>query len=884
MKNFLLLLMLIGLPVHAQKTQYNIKDFGAVGDGVTVCTKAINSAVEKCAANGGGTVNIPAGVFNSGTILMKSNVELHFEMGSTLMACDEQTEFPRQPQPAYRSQKDPGGWFALIYAEGASNIAITGFGTIDGKGATKTAVPGTMNDDRDGRPRNILFISCKQIRVEGIRMLHSGMWNQHYLDCEDVIIDRVEVYNHSNHNNDAVDIDGCRRAVISNSIFDTDDDGITLKSTGAAPTEDVTVTNCIVSSKSNAIKTGTESTGGFRNITISNCVIKPSRHAIQPDWNTTKYGISGITLAVVDGGVMEGVTINNITIEETLCPLYIRLGNRARKHTDDAPNPPVGTIRNINISNIVAYNTGNFSNSISGLPGQPVENITIDNVQFFNKGGLSIRDGWFTGVNEELLNLGGLTGGKYTADYQKVSDHEKGYPDAREWGYLPSSVFFLRHVKGLSINNMMFGSKHADPRIPIIAVDVERFRLGKSVFSSDTPKPPHFALLDNVSDFEVEKPLGWGDNSVIREVKAQQGWGDLLTTYVQKQYMPADQYFWDWGQATYLRSVANRYELGIEQEKMLQYIRRAMEVNWDKASGIHPNHVVSGFGMAFLARVTGEEKYRQKALAIYNQYIHILRATNGGISHRDDVTELWDDTVYMIGLFLLEMYKLTGDDKYLTEIAFQLKAHAEKLQDKKTGLWYHGWDNDDISTDDGCCMLGWADNPNRRNNEFWGRGNGWVAMILANTLHVMPADFAGRAELQAMFVKMMKTLAPLQDSKTGHWRQLPIHIKDKDNFLESSCTAMFAYAMTLGIRDGVLPANTFRPMIDKAYAGIEQYSLKPVDKYLTITNVCQGTCIGDKAYYYKRTVVDGTHFALGAAIMFYDQYQLLNERLLRASQ
>jgi len=354
------------------------------------------------------------------------------------------------------------------------------------------------------------------------------------------------------------------------------------------------------------------------------------------------------------------------------------------------------------------------------------------------------------------------------------------------------------------------------------------------------------------------------------------GWGDFLNLYIQEQRMPADQYHWDWAEATFLRSVADRYENNIDREKMLQYIRQAMDANWNVASGIHPNAVASAFGMPFLARITGEEKYRQKAFEIYEQYTRIPVASNGGVSHRDDVIELWDDTVYMISLFLLEMYRLTADEKYLTEIVFQLKVHAEKLQDEETGLWYHGWDDDDISTDDGCCMLGWADNPNRRNNEFWGRGNGWVAMTLANTLHTLPDHIAGRDELREMFVKMMQTLVPLQDPETGHWRQLPIHIQDGGNFIESSCTAMFAYAMILGIRDGILHKKTFQPVVEKAYAGIEKFSLKPVDKYMTITNICIGTCIGDKEYYYKREVMEGAYYAVGAAIMLYDQFRLFN--------
>ncbi|MDR1666466.1 MAG: glycoside hydrolase family 88 protein, partial [Bacteroidales bacterium] len=204
------------------------------------------------------------------------------------------------------------------------------------------------------------------------------------------------------------------------------------------------------------------------------------------------------------------------------------------------------------------------------------------------------------------------------------------------------------------------------------------------------------------------------------------GWGDKMAAYAVQEFMPADKYAWDWAQATMLRAVADRYELGIDREKMLNYVRKAMEVTMDKAEGIHPNAVASGFGMAFLARVTGDGKYAEKAFKIYDDYMKIVRSPNGGVSHRDNVVELWDDTVYMISLFMLEMYRLTGDEKYLREVAFQLTVHAEKLEDPATGLWYHGWDADDEPFDDKCSMIGWADNPERRGSQFWGRGNGWV--------------------------------------------------------------------------------------------------------------------------------------------------------------
>jgi len=470
---------------------YNVVDFGAVNDGVTVNTEAINNAIRACATDGGGRVIIPQGTFRSGTIRLLSNVELHLEMGAVLLASTVRRDFPRQPQPTYRSLKDKGGWFALVYALEAENIAITGKGTIDGNGAAQRPDPTLFGGDLDGRPRNILFISCKGVRVEGISMRNSGMWNQHYLDCEDVLIDRIDVYNHSNRNNDGIDIDGCRRVVLSNSIIDSDDDGITLKSTGPAPTEDVVITNCVVSSFCNAIKAGTESTGGFRNVSISNCVVKPSRSETNPIFSTPRHGITGISLEIVDGGTMEGITISNVTIEGTECPLYIRLGNRARKYAADVPSPPMGKMRNISISNVVAYHTGNFSSSITAIPGHYIENVQLNNVQLFNRGGLESGD--------------------YIRHHGDVAEDERGYPQPTVWGNLPSSMLFIRHVRNLSLIGFQFGSEEPDQRPPIVAVDVQRLRIAQGIYTGVPETTSPFIVSESVASLQVQTPLGWDE-------------------------------------------------------------------------------------------------------------------------------------------------------------------------------------------------------------------------------------------------------------------------------------------------------------------------------------------------------------------------------------
>ncbi|MBS1656176.1 MAG: glycoside hydrolase family 88 protein, partial [Bacteroidetes bacterium] len=177
-----------------------------------------------------------------------------------------------------------------------------------------------------------------------------------------------------------------------------------------------------------------------------------------------------------------------------------------------------------------------------------------------------------------------------------------------------------------------------------------------------------------------------------------QNWVDSVDAYGREVFMPAEKYKWDWGQATFLNSIIHLYnnKPSAEKEKYLQYIKTAMDAVYDVANGKHPNAVASGIGMAFLARVTGENKYRIKAMAVYDDFLTTPRASNGGVSHRVETVELWDDTIYMISMFLLEMYKLTGDEKYLADFTAQVKAHSEKLADKKWGLWYHGWDADNI--------------------------------------------------------------------------------------------------------------------------------------------------------------------------------------------
>ncbi len=433
-----------------------ITDFGASTNKDHINTAQIQSAIDQCAANGGGVVVIPTGTFLTGTLRLRSRVYLELMPGAVLLGSPNLEDYPIQPTPTYRSGKDQSGFRALLYAENEEGIALLGAGTIDGQGAQFKF----GGNDRDGRPRLIQLVSCSQVRVENLQLRNSALWMQHYLNCEDVLIRGLSVWNHANHNNDMLDIDGCRRVTVADCRGDTDDDGITLKSTGPAACQDIAITNCVVSSHCNAIKCGTESTGGFRNITISNCTISPSR--APKVLSGRPKGISGISLEIVDGGTMDAVTISNIAMQGTAAPLFIRLGNRARKHKVDAETPPVGTLRNISIMNVVARDAGAVGCSISGIPGHPVENIA------------------FLGVHIERGEAGN------EIDRTKMpAERETAYPEATMFGGLPAYGFYLRHAKHVRFNSVVV-VPHSDDRRPAFASeDVQNLQIIQSNFSAE---------------------------------------------------------------------------------------------------------------------------------------------------------------------------------------------------------------------------------------------------------------------------------------------------------------------------------------------------------------------------------------------------------------
>ena len=447
MKRTVLTIFLIGLLCAAsQAKDYDIVDFGAKSDTIILSTAAIQQAIDQCSAAGGGRVVVPAGMYKTGTLVLKSHVDLHLETGATLFGSTRLEDY-RPMKTDYVSLRTWGETVQLIFADRVQHVSISGHGTIDGRGAAFKKL--SWNDEGITRPHLLRFIQSQDISIADVTLRNSGCWMQHYLACDRLQIRGIKVFNRNNYNNDALDLDGCHDVVVSDMLADSDDDAITLKSTSPRLCENIVIHDCIVSSHCNAIKLGTETNGGFRNINISNCVVKPSAdQSTQFFGDPSKRGTSAISLEIVDGGTLENVHVTNIVAEGTESPIFIRLGNRARGYAKDVPVERVGTIRGVHLTGITVNGAGRTGSSITGLPGHPVEDVWLSDITIRQQGG-----------SKEVA----------VPDDEK----EKDYPEATMWGVLPAKGFFVRHARNINFRDINITTDQPDARPEYVRVDVE---------------------------------------------------------------------------------------------------------------------------------------------------------------------------------------------------------------------------------------------------------------------------------------------------------------------------------------------------------------------------------------------------------------------------
>jgi polygalacturonase len=411
----------------------NVRAFGGAGDGRRLDTQPLQQAIDAAHRDGGGIVHLPAGRWLSGTLRLRSHVTLDLGPGAVLLASDDDDDFADRERPAFRTGSDEETIdfaHALIAAEDAERVAITGSGTID------------MNRDERSGPKPIALKRCRFVVVRGITIRHAPNYCVSLGGCDDVLVDGVVI---RDAYADGIDPDCCRRVRIANCDVESHDDALCLKASlllgVRATTEDVVVTNCRLRSPSNCFKLGTESTGDFRRIALSNCVfsgLPPEGHRDAP---AAEGG--GVAILTVDGGTIDGVVVSNVVMEDVPAPLFVRLGNRRRDQVAGEP----GGLRNVSVSGIVARGASE-TGSIVGLPGHPVQGITVENVRIHVRGGARAT--------------GSLA----------VPEREGAYPTVAMFGRLPAFGLYLRHARDVKLRGVELVAEQADRRPALVADDV----------------------------------------------------------------------------------------------------------------------------------------------------------------------------------------------------------------------------------------------------------------------------------------------------------------------------------------------------------------------------------------------------------------------------
>lgn len=483
--------------------RYNIRDYGAVGDGKALETKAINEAIEAAAETGGGTVYFPAGTYLSYSIRLKSNIHLYLEAGAVLKAAGKNDggSYDDPGEGAGNEYQDYGHSYwrnSLIWGENLNNISISGPGIIQGENLSRgfyafqkweeKGIPAGNLMWEGGGNKTIAFKLCTNVTLKDFTIIKGGHFGILATGVDNFTIDNLKI----DTNRDGIDIDACRNVRVSNcTVNSPNDDAIVLKSSFALgyprATENVTITNCQVSGydvgtlidgtfkkeeghlvpdqegPTGRIKFGTESNGGFKNISISNCVFEHSR---------------GLALETVDGGLLEDVTISNITMRDlTNSPFFLRLAGRMRGPED----AKIGELRRVTISNINVYNAdSHFSSIVSGIPHHYVEDVRFSNINI-----------WYRPLDSAKTQIQKL-----------VPEHIKTYPEPAKMGIMPAYGFFVRHAKNIEMHNINIYHLGEESRPALIFDDVEGVELN-NVDAQKADNAPVLRLKES-GDIEIE--------------------------------------------------------------------------------------------------------------------------------------------------------------------------------------------------------------------------------------------------------------------------------------------------------------------------------------------------------------------------------------------
>ena len=466
-----LLLVLLALGVNAAR-ELTSTQLKLVGDGKTLNTSAIQTAIDKLSRKGGGKLTLLQGKYLTGAIQLKSGVELHLEAGAELLGSTD-------PKDYYQLQvggegdvvRKDNSKYGLILAQGAKNIRLTGYGTINGRGRELALTidslckAGILKDEHYStrlhrpseimRPKLFFFSECDGVEITHLTLRESACWGLSFDQCRNMKLDNLTVLNRAYWNNDGIDLTDCADVEVANCYINAADDGICLKSYHLrGVSENIHIHDCHIESSASAVKFGTASWGAFRDIKITNIDVL----------NTFR---SCIAIESVDGARIENILVDGMKARNTGNAIFVKLGNRAGDGT--------GYIRDVTLKNFdvelaagrpdgdydirgpeVSYFHNPFPSSITGYPGHPVQGVVLDSIR--------------------IVAPGNASKGMAYVRVDEVPENEKNYPEFTMFGELPAWGFFFRHVDGLTLRNVDLVYVRKDFRSPIVKDDVWNYQ------------------------------------------------------------------------------------------------------------------------------------------------------------------------------------------------------------------------------------------------------------------------------------------------------------------------------------------------------------------------------------------------------------------------
>ena len=773
----------IQLPKIAER-QFLITSFGAKTTATAAQNqKAINKVISLVSKKGGGKVIIPKGTWNTGAIELKSHVNLVLEEGATLHFAFEPKLYPL----VRTSWEGLACWnySPCIYAYKATDIAITGKGTIDGGGNNDTfwqwngsprfgykegvtkesqklgsrskllkmAEDGVPFDERKFgmgyglRPQLVNMVHCERILIKDVKMINSPFWVIHPLLSKNITVDGVYVWNEG-PNGDGCDPEACENVLIQNCVFHTGDDCIAIKSgrnndgrLWNQPSKNIIIRNCKMEDGHGGVVIGSEISGGCENVYAEDCEMD-SPHLDR---------ILRIKTNNCRGGLIQNINMRRIKVGQCgEAVVKINLDYESKEACYRGFEP---TVRNVNVEDVTCQKS-NYGVLIIGRDA-------VENVYDIN-----IKNCKFDGVQKQPVKITGKT------------------------------------------RNVKFDNLYINGSLVLNAGEQPYKNYSEWLTHSEMKRVPHSYLLD------FSKKPKW---SYVMGIEME----GMLDTY-------------------------EAYKEG--NESILEYLKEYPKTMIDEKGNI-TGYKYEDFNLdnvrtaKFILRMhnIAPTKGTEKALkTLFKQLVNQPRTQEGVYWHKAIyANQVWLDGIFM-GLpfycnYAVQTMKPKKAEKYLNDAVDQMVKTDYRTYDEKTQLWKHAWDETHQQF--------WANKEDGKSQHCWARALGWYVMAMTECLDAMPENYARRQEVIDLLNKAMKSVVKYQDKKTGVWYDV-LDVKSDKNYLESTASSMFAYVLLKGYRKGYLSEEYLKAGV-KAYNGIlKQFIKVNADKTISLTRCCAVSGLG----------------------------------------